>query len=73
MHAWKAASYAQLGNYEDARSALSAYFESVVLGARSVGGQQPTDWIEWISKRLPFKQSKDLDHVLDGLRKAGMS
>ena len=61
-HAWLAATYAQLGQIEEARAET---FEILRL--------QPNYTIAGTTRRLvSFKHAKDEKHFLDGLRKAGL-
>jgi adenylate cyclase len=56
-----AASYAQAGRPDDARAVTAKWLEL-----------DPQESIEHVSATQPFKHRKDLDHLLEGLRKAGM-
>jgi adenylate cyclase len=56
-----AASYAQAGRPDDARAIMAKWLEL-----------DPQASIEHVSATQPFKHRKDLEHLLDGLRKAGM-
>jgi len=56
----RAAAYAQLGRQEEAHAAMTEY-----LRLRP-GGTIRT------ASRFPFKNAADLDHWLEGLRKAGL-
>jgi adenylate cyclase len=61
-HVFLAATYAQLGNFEQARAE-----------AAEVLRIEPKYTIEGTQARLiPFKRSEDADHLFDGLRKAGL-
>jgi adenylate cyclase len=61
-HAFLAATYAQLGQLEDARAA-----------AAEVLRVNPTYTIDGTQKRVSlFKHAEHLDHLIDGLRKAGL-
>ena len=61
-HAWLAATYAQLGNIEEARAE-----------AAEVLRIEPKWTIEGTQARLScFKRTEDAEHFFDGLRKAGL-
>jgi len=62
VHVWLAAIYAQLGKLEEAQT------EAV-----DVLRIEPQYTIERTQARLsPFKRSEDAEHLIDGLRKAGL-
>lgn len=60
LHVWLAAAYAQSGNQEEAEWEVE---EVLTLN--------PDFSLERIAWATPFKDSKDLEHFLEGLRKAG--
>jgi len=61
-HVWLAASYAQLGNIEDARAEASEVLRI-----------EPKWTIKGTQARLSiFKRAEDAEHFFDGLRKAGL-
>ena len=61
VHVFLAATYAQLGNVEQARAE-----------AAEVLRIEPKYTIEGTQARLPFKRPEDAEHFFDGLRKAGL-
>ena len=61
LHQWLAATYAQLGQLGDARS-----------HAKELLRLCPNASLRHFAKILPYKSKRDLDHLLDGLRKAGL-
>ena len=72
MIIWMAAVYAQAGDIEKA-SELAARFVAFVeskLGA--LGVETPPSWLGFVGERWPFKHSRDSEHFLQGLRKAGI-
>ena len=78
---WLAASYAQWGKLDKARAVMSDYLNSsganpwwsnVPESAAEVE-RDPTGFLKYIIYMYPFKDQADLDHHLDGLRKAGLS
>jgi hypothetical protein len=34
--------------------------------------EPPASWIEFLAERCPFLNKDDMDHFVDGLRKAGL-
>jgi tetratricopeptide (TPR) repeat protein len=72
-HAYLAACYAQLGRIDEARAAL-ALFEKVCDAERiKFGEKMPATCAdvarEWAER---YRNPEDRDHLLDGLRKAGL-
>ncbi len=61
LHQWLAASYAQVGQMDDARTHAKEYLRLY-----------PGVSLRHLAKILPYKSKRDLDHLLDGLRKAGL-
>jgi adenylate cyclase len=70
--AWRAASYARLGQDEQARSTAEEFVEVASAGMAASGGALPESWLDYLAQRSPYKRQEDLDHYLDGLRKAGL-
>ncbi len=70
--AWRAASYAQLGQDEQARSAAVEFVEVASAGMAACGAPLPETWLDFLAQRAPYKRQEDMDHYLDGLRKAGL-
>ncbi len=56
-----AATYAQLGKMDDARTHATELLRL-----------WPDVSLRHLEKTLPYKSKRDLDHLLDGLRKAGL-
>ncbi len=71
--AWRAASYARLGQDEQARSAAEEFVEFAGAGMAASGARLPGSWLDFLAQRNPYKHQEDLDHYLDGLRKAGLT
>jgi adenylate cyclase len=72
MLIWMAVVYAQAGDIEKA-SDLAARFVGIVeqkLG--ELGVETPPSWLGFVDERWPFKHSRDREHFLEGLRKAGI-
>jgi len=70
--AWRAASYAQLGQDEQARSTAEEFVEIASAGMAACGASLPESWLDFLAQRTPYKRQEDLDHYLDGLREAGL-
>ena len=60
-HLWLASAYAQLGQLDEARKE-----------AAEVLRINPGFTIEGYKRLLPYKDPKDVEHRLDGMRKAGL-
>ena len=60
-HVWLCAVYAQLGQLDEAR-----------VAAAEVLRIDPTYTIEKTARLATYKYPRDADHLLDGLRKAGL-
>lgn len=73
LHAWLAASYAQSGRPEDARAEARHFVETVEAAMIEAGAPLPASWVEWFRLRLPYADEGDLEHVLEGMRKAGLA
>ena len=67
-----AAGYAQLGQFKDARKCLADYLERSQVELADFPGEDREGWRRYWFKSFPYKNTKDLDHLLDGLRKAGL-
>ena len=61
LRIWLAATYAQLGQMDDARR-----------HAKELLRLWPNFSLQRLAKLLPYKSKPDLDHWIDGLRKAGL-
>jgi len=78
--AWLAASYAQSGRLDEAQAIMSEYLSSAgsepwwsrVPASAADVGRDPTGFIKYFIYMFPFKDQADLDHHLDGMRKAGL-
>ena len=67
-----AASYAQLGREEEALEEMIKFREIARAELPVYPGDNPTAWVQHWSRSFPYKNQADLDHLLDGLRKAGL-
>lgn len=72
VNAYRAMCYAQLGREPEARQAMADYLAIASTTMAAYPGGDSNRWRQHWAVVLPFKDSKDLEHVLDGLRKAGL-
>ncbi len=72
VRAWLAASYAQAGRLDEARSAMEEFLSSAEAEAATFPGPSLADWKAHWSNFFPFKSDRNLEHLLGGLRKAGL-
>jgi adenylate cyclase len=71
--AWRAASYAQLGQDDQARLAAEEYVKVASAGMVASGAPLPESWLDFLTQRAPYKRQEDRDHFLGGLRLAGLT
>ncbi len=71
-HAWLAVCHAQRGDLGDARAAAAEFVAHTTKAMAQVGARPPASWRDFFAERHPYKHADDLDHLLDGLRKAGL-
>ena len=72
IDAYRAACCAQLGRDAEARNAMDAYMASAPEEIAIWPGEDPKAWRQhWAESQL-FRDPADLEHLLDGFRKAGM-
>lgn len=70
--AWKAAAYAYAGRNEEARRHAALFIgkmRDIWIGAPDVG---PQLLVDWVVTACPFRRQQDSDHLLNGLRMAGL-
>ncbi len=72
VHAWLAASYAQLGKESEAREAARRFEGAAFSSMDQAGASRPASWVEFLTPRMPYRKETDLEHVLGGMRKAGL-
>ncbi len=73
VQAWLAACYGQIGNREDAKGASAEFVAVTTRLMGQVGARVPTIWTGYFTERHPYERADDQDHMLEGLRKAGLS
>jgi adenylate cyclase len=67
-----AACYAQLGRDADARRAMADFLAEASKVMAHYPGDDPVAWRAYWARLFPFQRSADLEHMLDGFRKAGL-
>jgi len=72
IHAFRAACFAQLGRDAEARQAMDAYLTTAQDAIALWPGEDPIAWRQHWTRSQPFRDPADLEHLLDGFRKAGM-
>jgi adenylate cyclase len=70
--AWLAACHAQCGNLRDARAAATEFVARTTKAMADMSVRPPESWREFFAERHPYKHQEDMDHLLDGLTKAGL-
>jgi TolB-like protein/Flp pilus assembly protein TadD len=72
IDAYRAACCAQLGRDAEARNAMDAYMATAPEEIPIWPGGDPKAWQQHWAQRQLFRDPADLEHLLDGFRKAGM-
>jgi adenylate cyclase len=72
MLIWMAAVYAQAGEIEKAKNLATKFVVNVEEKLNSLNAPLPTSWLGFVAERWPFKHQADMDHLHEGLRKAGL-
>lgn len=72
MLVWMAAVHAQLGEIEKARILAAKFVSNAEKKLNSLDAPLPASWLGFVAERWPFKLREDMDHLLEGLRKAGV-
>jgi adenylate cyclase len=67
-----AACYAMLGRDRQAQAAAAEVLESTTAELATRLGEDVGRWRQYWAKQFPFKNPEDLEHLLRGLRKAGL-
>jgi tetratricopeptide (TPR) repeat protein len=62
-----------MGRDSEARQALTEFLSMAQEEIAAFPGENPDLWRRYWARHFPFKNPKDLDHLLDGLRMAGLS
>jgi adenylate cyclase len=69
---WVAATYAQAGEIEAVGKLGARLIDAMSSKLTSVCATMPKNWLDFIAQRYPFRERTDMEHFLDGLRKAGV-
>jgi TolB-like protein len=72
IDAYRAACCAQLGRDAEARQAMDAYMREASDEIANWPGEDPEGWRRHWAQSQPFQDTDNLEHLLDGFRKAGM-
>ncbi len=72
IDAYRAACCAQLGRDAEARQAMDAYMREASDEIANWPGEDPEGWRRHWAQSQPFQDTGNLEHLLDGFRKAGM-
>jgi TolB-like protein/Flp pilus assembly protein TadD len=68
----RAACHAQLGHDDKARQALETFMSQAPEEYTEWPGEDPEGWRRYWTQQLPFQDPRNLEHLLDGFRKAGL-
>ena len=70
--AWKAAAAAHLGRDVEARKHAAAFLANAGKAWAGKANAGPRDYVRWFVRHVPLRLAADQDHLLRGLRKAGL-
>jgi adenylate cyclase len=73
VHAFIAASYAQLGNIPEAEKAASLFVTKAKELLKVSGSTEPDSWNEFVIARYPFQDEGDAERLKSSLAKAGIT
>jgi TolB-like protein/Tfp pilus assembly protein PilF len=73
IDALRAACYARLGREAEAGQAMDRFVAAAAEASASWPEEDPEAWRRYWAKRYPFQDASDLEHLLDGFRKAGLA
>jgi tetratricopeptide (TPR) repeat protein len=72
VRAWLAACYAQAGREDEARAEARQCDETARAEAAETGVSHAISWTQFAPERNPYRNPDDTDHLIEGLRKAGL-
>jgi hypothetical protein len=61
-----------LGRAADARQALDTFMSEAPEEIADWPGEDPKAWRRYWTQQYPFQDFRNLEHLLDGFRKAGL-
>jgi len=69
---WLAASYAHAGQLTEARAKLREFLLIAERDMAYFPDQNSQEWMNYLDRSLPYEDRRDLHHLCEGLRKAGL-
>jgi TolB-like protein/Tfp pilus assembly protein PilF len=72
VRGWLAASHGQAGHQAEAKRYLDAFLDHAEAEMVGFPGRRLRDWEPYWMAAIRFRDRADLEHLLDGLRKAGL-
>ena len=72
VDAFRAATMAHLGLSVKAAQTAEVFLSKVRVQRELVNPETPEHWVTLITERYPYKKTSDMDHLVEGLRKAGI-
>src|SRR5262249_25170063 len=72
VHCYLAASYALADCLPESRAELREFLRVAERDMAHFPGQDPQGWMNYLNRASPYLHRRDLDHLCDGLRKAGL-
>ena len=69
---WLAASYAQMDRPAEAKAVLKEFLRVAKSDMLVYPGDRLGDWNAYWHAAMPYRSQRDIDHLLEGLSKAGM-
>lgn len=70
--AWKAAAAAYLGLEAEARQYAASFLSNAEKAWAGKPKASPSEYVAWFVKHVPIKLAADKEHLVQGLRKAGL-
>lgn len=72
IHFWLAISYAHNGEMKTAGDELQTFLDNAKIDMADFPGEQPDDWRDYAFAASAYRDAENIDHLIGGLRKAGM-
>lgn len=70
--AWRAAGYAMAGRGAEAKHHAEVFLKQLNAIWEGAPGAGPGEYVDWLLSWSPFRRLEDRDHLLEGLRCAGL-